>query len=72
MSVSAQDPKRARALDVADKSLRAYRYQEATVREAVQIMASMGVTDPSELTPHLLRKKISPTRCVLTPKSTNG
>ncbi|MFV9454366.1 FMN-binding glutamate synthase family protein [Rhodococcus sp. NM-2] len=62
VGVATQDPKRTRALDVADKSLRAYRYHEATVRQAVQIMASMGVTDPSGLGPHLLRKKITPTR----------
>ncbi len=61
VGVATQDPRRARALDVTDKSLRVRRYQEATVRQAVQLMASMGVTDPARLTPHMLRKKISPT-----------
>ena len=61
VGVATQDPKRTRALDVADKSMRAYRYHESTVRQAVQLMASMGVADPADLTPHMLRKKMSPT-----------
>ncbi|MFI5775675.1 FMN-binding glutamate synthase family protein [Nocardia sp. NPDC051570] len=61
VGVATQDPRRVRALDVADKALRAQRFQEATVRQAVQIMASLGVDDPTLLTPHMLRKKISPT-----------
>jgi glutamate synthase domain-containing protein 2 len=61
VGVATQDPRRSRALDVADKSERVRRYHEATVAQAVQLMASMGVTDPAELTPHLLRKRISAT-----------
>ena len=61
VGVATQDPKRTRALDVADKSMRAYRYHESTVRQAVQLMASMGVADPADLTPYMLRKKMSPT-----------
>ncbi|MGA9488683.1 MAG: FMN-binding glutamate synthase family protein, partial [Mycobacterium sp.] len=56
-----QDPHRARALDVADKSERVYRYQKATVAQAMRMMASMGVSDPSMLNPHMLRKRVSPT-----------
>ncbi|MEV6769383.1 FMN-binding glutamate synthase family protein [Nocardia sp. NPDC051030] len=61
VGVATQDPRRARALDIADKSVRAQRYQEATVRQAVQLMASLGVTDPRDLTPDMLRKKVTPT-----------
>ncbi|HEX4390681.1 MAG TPA: FMN-binding glutamate synthase family protein [Mycobacterium sp.] len=61
VGVATQDPYRARALDVADKSERVYRYQRATVAQAMQIMASMGVADPSTLNPHMLRKRLSPT-----------
>ena len=43
VGVATQDPRRARALDVADKSQRVYRYQKATVEEAMQLMGSMGV-----------------------------
>ena len=58
--VATQDPSRARALDVADKSARVYRYQQATVAQAMRMMASMGVTDPALLNPHMLRKRLSP------------
>ncbi|WP_405492521.1 FMN-binding glutamate synthase family protein [Nocardia sp. NBC_00511] len=61
VGVATQDPKRARALDVPDKTERVRRYHEATVAQAVQIMASMGVSDPAELSPHLLHKRISST-----------
>ncbi|WP_371574552.1 FMN-binding glutamate synthase family protein [Streptomyces sp. NBC_01314] len=62
--VTTQDPRRARALDVRDKTPRVQRFQEATVASALQIMASMGVTDPAELRPHMLRRRIAPhTEC---------
>jgi glutamate synthase domain-containing protein 2 len=60
VGVATQDPHRARALDVADKSDRVYRYQQATVNQAMRMMASMGVSDPSMLNPHMLRKRVSP------------
>ncbi|MFI5801387.1 FMN-binding glutamate synthase family protein [Streptomyces sp. NPDC051561] len=55
--VTTQDPRRARALVVADKSERVHRFQEATVASALQIMAAMGVKDPADLGPHLLRRR---------------
>ncbi|MGW0938481.1 FMN-binding glutamate synthase family protein [Streptomyces sp. NPDC002666] len=58
--VTTQDPRRARALDVADKSVRVQRFQQATVASALQIMASMGVTDPQHLRPHMLQRRIDP------------
>ncbi|WP_458248734.1 FMN-binding glutamate synthase family protein [Streptomyces sp. MAI_2237] len=58
--VTTQDPRRARALDVRDKTPRVQRFQEATVASALQIMASMGVTDPADLRPHMLRRRIDP------------
>jgi glutamate synthase domain-containing protein 2 len=60
VGVATQDPRRARALDVADKSERVYRYQRATVDQAMRMMASMGVSDPSMLDPHMLHKRVSP------------
>lgn len=42
VGVATQDPRRVRALDVADKSARVHRYQRATVRSASRIMAAMG------------------------------
>ncbi|SNV27061.1 glutamate synthase (ferredoxin) [Rhodococcus rhodochrous] len=61
VGVTTQDPKRARALDVADKALRVERYHASTVAQAVQIMASMGVNDPSALTTEMLRKRVATT-----------
>ncbi len=59
--VATQNARRARALDVGDKSVRVKQYQEATVESAVKIMAAMGVTDPAQLNPHHLRRNVSAT-----------
>lgn len=61
VGVATQDPKRARALDVADKTLRVQRFQEATVAEAQQMMASMGVSHPSQLSPAHLQRRVEHT-----------
>ncbi|MFF4401481.1 FMN-binding glutamate synthase family protein [Streptomyces sp. NPDC001480] len=58
--VTTQDPRRARALHVPDKTVRVQRFQEATVASALQIMASMGVTGPAQLRPHMLRRRVDP------------
>nr|WP_244215547.1 FMN-binding glutamate synthase family protein [Kitasatospora purpeofusca] len=60
VGVATQDPRRARALNVGDKAQRVCRYQEATVRSALQIMAAMGVDSPSQLHPHMLRRRLDP------------
>ncbi|GAA2344793.1 FMN-binding glutamate synthase family protein [Streptomyces caniferus] len=60
VGVTTQDPRRARALNVEDKSQRVRRYQEATVRSALHIMASMGIHDAAELAPHQLRRRLDP------------
>ena len=58
VGVTTQNPRRSRALVVDEKSVRVKNFHEATVAEAVKIMASMGVSDPSELTPDMLRRNI--------------
>ncbi|WP_436842042.1 FMN-binding glutamate synthase family protein [Streptomyces virginiae] len=60
VGVATQDERRARAVDVADKSQRVRRYQEATVKSALQIMASLGVDDPRGLRPHMLLQRVDP------------
>src|SRR5699024_596416 len=62
VGVATQSKRRQRALNVADKSVRVQRYQEATVRQAAQLMASLGARTPEDLTPHLLRRNVSPTQ----------
>ncbi len=57
VGVATQDPKRSRALDVPDKTERVRRYQEAVVKEAMRVMASMGVREPGGLTPHMLMRR---------------
>lgn len=59
VGVATQDPRRARAVDVPDKSTRVKNYQEGTVAEAVRLMASMGATHPDELEPTMLRRNVS-------------
>ena len=57
VGVATQDPRRARALDVADKSERVRRYQEATLQQVLQLTAAMGLGAPGEIGPwHLLRR----------------
>jgi glutamate synthase domain-containing protein 2 len=58
VGVATQDPKRSRALDVPDKTERVHRYQSAVVSEAVRIMASMGISDPAQLGPHMLMRRV--------------
>ncbi|HEY4615582.1 MAG TPA: glutamate synthase-related protein, partial [Citricoccus sp.] len=58
VGVATQDPRLVRALDVEDKSHRVHNYHKLTVREAVQIMASMGVTNPSQLNTRMLRRRV--------------
>ena len=61
VGVATQSPRRQRALDVDDKAERARRYQEATVAEAVKLMAAMGVDHPEHLHPSMLRRNVSVT-----------
>ncbi|ONH52375.1 FMN-binding glutamate synthase family protein [Frankia sp. CcI49] len=61
VGVATQDPRRARALDVADKSERVRRYQAATVEQAVRVMASLGCAGPGELGPEMLLRRVSHT-----------
>ncbi len=62
VGVATQDPKRARALDVPDKTERVRRYQAAVVKEAMRVMASMGVGEPAQLTPHMLMRRVTAAR----------
>lgn len=54
--VATQDPKRARALDVPDKTQRVANYQRATVASAQRLMGALGVRDPRDLRPALLHR----------------
>jgi glutamate synthase domain-containing protein 2 len=58
VGVATQDPKRMRALDVADKTERVRRYQDRVVAQTMQTIASMGLQSPEELRPRMLRRRI--------------
>ncbi|MFB9434406.1 FMN-binding glutamate synthase family protein [Streptomyces showdoensis] len=60
VGVATQDPRRTRALDVDDKAERVRRYQAATVHSAQQLIASMGLTDPWQLRPRMLHRRVGP------------
>jgi glutamate synthase domain-containing protein 2 len=58
VGVATQDPRRTRALVVADKGPRVARYQAATVAQAQQMIASLGLSGPAELHPAMLMRRI--------------
>jgi hypothetical protein len=56
--VATQDQRRARALNVVDKTERVVRYQQATVAQAQQMIASLGLKGPEDLHPAMLMRRI--------------
>jgi glutamate synthase domain-containing protein 2 len=58
VGVATQDPKRARALNVPDKTERVYHYQHAAVAEAQRLIASMGLHSPADVGPHHLVRRV--------------
>lgn len=58
VGVATQDERLMKGLDVEDKSHRVHNYHKLTVSEAVQIMASMGVSEPSQLNTRMLRRRV--------------
>ncbi len=62
VGVATQDPKRYRALVVGDKAERVARYHHNTMESLTEIIAAMGLHDPSELRPWHVFKRIGPNR----------
>jgi glutamate synthase domain-containing protein 2 len=58
VGVATQDPQRAKALVVADKTTRVSQYQAATVAQAQQMIGSLGLSGPHELHPAMLMRRI--------------
>lgn len=58
VGVTTQDKRRARALNVPDKTQRVHRFQQGTVAQAQQIVGSMGLHDPSEVEPWMLIRRV--------------
>jgi glutamate synthase domain-containing protein 2 len=61
VGVTTQDARRARALNVPDKTQRVHRFQQATVAQAQQIIGSMGLHDPSQVRPWMLVRRVDET-----------
>lgn len=60
VGVATQDPRRARALDVADKTERVYNLQRHVVSNAKQFVASMGLQSFADLHPTMLMRTVGP------------
>ena len=60
VGVATQDTRRSRALDVADKSERVYRFQKSVVENAKQFVWSMGLTSFDDLHPAVLMRTVGP------------
>lgn len=56
--VATQDTTRSRALVVSDKAERVRHFQRNTVRSFSQILGSLGLDDPSQLSPSLLYRRL--------------
>ena len=59
VGVATQDPRRYRALEVTDKGERVHRFQAATVAEAQQIIAAMGLDGPQALGPGMVMRRVN-------------
>lgn len=62
VGVATQDPRRSRALVVADKAPRVEQYQAATVAQAQQMIATLGLSGPDELHPAMLFRRLDHVR----------
>lgn len=58
--VATQDPKRQQALDVTEKSKRVYNFQRSTLIALSEMLAAAGVEHPSDITPDLMVRRVSP------------
>lgn len=57
--IATQDPARARAIDLDDKSLRVYNFHRATVKAFLELCGAMGYADPSLLKPSDLFRRVN-------------
>jgi len=61
VGVATQDPSRAQGLVVADKAPRVANYHRSTIHAFLELVASAGVVDASELSPHHVTRRIDST-----------
>jgi glutamate synthase domain-containing protein 2 len=61
VGVATQDPMRQRALAVPDKAERVYNFHRNTLHALAELMAAAGLEHPSQIGPHHLVRRVSPT-----------
>lgn len=61
VGVATQDPARVQGLVASDKALRVYRYHRDTIDAFLELIASNGLTDPSQIRPRNVLRRVSPT-----------
>lgn len=59
--VATQDPQLVRGLHVGDKATRVTRYHRETVKSFFEVFGAAGLTEPSELKPSFIMKRVSAT-----------
>ncbi|NNF51760.1 MAG: FMN-binding glutamate synthase family protein [Gammaproteobacteria bacterium] len=59
--VATQDPWRMNGLVVSDKEERVYNYHKNTLKHLQKLLAACGLSDPSELGPEMLLRRVTPT-----------
>ena len=62
VGVTTQEPDLVRGLDVNDKKYRVHNYHLNTISSFLEILAAAGLSHPSELQPHHIQRRISPTQ----------
>jgi glutamate synthase domain-containing protein 2 len=62
--IATQDPERQKALVVPDKAKRVYNFHHNSLHALQEILQAAGVMHPSEVKPHHIMKRISPTETV--------
>lgn len=58
--IATQNPNRWRHLDAADKSVRVHLYHDNTLRALRDLLCAAGLTDPSQLGPEHILRRVSP------------
>ena len=62
VGVTTQDPKLQRALVVPDKAERVHHFHKNTVHALAEFVAAMGLDHPSDLRPHHVVRRVTPTQ----------
>jgi glutamate synthase domain-containing protein 2 len=75
--IATQDPARAKAVDVIDKSERVKNFHHNTLKNFYELVGSIGLDDPAKLMPHMIKRRtsnglLSPIGSVVEPLQTNN